>query len=144
MTLYDIQTGSLVTPPYSYRMMTLDDNFINVDSRRITRVSTKGITGLDFDEYSTVVFTDRINSFFDFYGSYIGYLYGIPSEQYPLAIPCLTTAYKAYFAGDEKLNPAEREEIARLGQIVPTALPLLNSLWTDLAPKDNKIHIKMK
>jgi len=143
-TLYDIQTGSLVTPPYSYRMMTLDDNFINIDSRRITSVSNAGIPGLDFDEYSTVVFTDRINSFFDYYGPGISYLYGIPSEQYPLAIPCLTTAYKAYFAGDEWLDPAESEKIAVLGQSVPNALPLLNSLWTDLPPKDNKIHIKLK
>lgn len=143
-SLYDIQTGSLVTPPYSYRMMTLDDNFIHIDSRRIHSVSSGGIPGLDFEEYSTVIFTDRIKGFFEYYGPYIQGIYDIPPEQYPLAIPCLTTAYKAYFAGDEKLNPQEMEEIAMLGQSVPNALPLLKSLWKDLAPKDNKIHIKLK
>ena len=37
-TLTEIQTGSLVTPPCPYRIMTLDDNFINIDTRRVTEV----------------------------------------------------------------------------------------------------------
>jgi len=143
-TLYDIQTGSLVTPPYSYRMMTLDDNFIHIDSRRITSVSSEGIPGLEFDEYSTAVFTERINGFFDYYSGYLQLIYGIPPEDYPLAVPCFTNAYKAYFAGDEELDSEESSKITTLGQSVPTALPLLNSLWTDLPPQDNKIHIKLK
>jgi hypothetical protein len=35
-TLTDIQTGSLVNPLFPYRIMTLDDNFINIDIKRIT------------------------------------------------------------------------------------------------------------
>jgi hypothetical protein len=143
-TLTDIQTGSLVTPPYSYRIMRLDDNFINIDTRRVTYVRT-GIHGyMNFLKYSDVIFTSRINSFFMYYGSYLQKVYGIPVEQLPLAVPFLTKAFKAYFAGDERLNPVEREKIEVLGQSVPTALPLLNSWWTDLSPRDNKIHIMLK
>jgi Calcineurin-like phosphoesterase len=142
--LTDIQTGSLVTPPYSYRLMTLDDNFINIDTKRVTDVGSGGQGEINFQEYSDNIFTSRINGFFTYYGSAVRYVYGIPKVQYPAAVPFFTKAYKAYFAGDEKLDPEEREEIEMLGQSVPSALPLLNSLWTDLQPKDNKIHIKLK
>jgi hypothetical protein len=143
-TLYDIQTGSLVTPPYSYRIMTLNDNFINIDTRRVTYVKS-GIHGyMNFLKYSDMIFTSRINSFFMYYSSYLQKVYGIPAEQYPTAVPFFTKAYKAYFAGDERLDPEERKKIEVLGQSVPTALPFLNSLWTDLLPSDNKTHIKLK
>lgn len=144
LTLTDIQTGSLVTPPYSYRMMTLDDNFINIDTRRVTADGSVIPNNIDFEEYSGTVFTSRINGFFTYYGSALQYVYGIPADQYQAAVPFFTEAYKAYFAGDEKLYPEEWEKIEILGQSVPSALPLLNSLWTDLQPKDNKIHIKLK
>jgi len=143
-TLTDIQTGSLVTPPYPRRIMTLDDNFINIDTRRVTYVKSGWPGNMNFLKYSYVTFTSRINSFFEYYGSYLQQVYGIPAEQYPTAVPFFTKAYKAYFAGDERLNSVEREKIEVLGQSVPTALPFLNSLWTDLPPQDNKIYIKLK
>lgn len=143
MTLSDIQTGSLVTPPYSFRMMTLDDNFINIDTRRVTSEGTD-IPEDTFLKYSNEIFTDRITGFFTFYGSFLRWVYQIPKAQYPLTIPIFTEAYKAYFAGDEKLDAAERMKIVILGQSVPSALPLLDAMWNDPAPKDNKIHIKLK
>jgi hypothetical protein len=143
-TLTDIQTGSLVTPPSSYRIMTLDDNFIKIETRHISDVDAVIPGGMDFLTYSDVNITSRINGFFTFYGPYIQAIYGIPKEQYPTAIPFLTKAYKAYFAGDERMNSEERKNIEVLAQSVPSSLILLNSLWTDLPPNDNKIHIKMK
>jgi predicted MPP superfamily phosphohydrolase len=141
--LSDIQTGSLVTPPYSYRMMTLDDNFINIDTRRVTYSGT-GIPEDKFIEYSGSVFTSRINGFFNYYGPYLQSAFGIPPDLYPLAIPRFTEAFKSYFAGDEKLWPEEQVQIEILEQTVPSALPLLNSWWSDLLPGDNKIHIQLK
>ena len=79
-----------------------------------------------------------------YYGFFLQKVFGIPADQYPTAVPFFTKAYKAYFAGDERLNSVEREKIEVLGQSVPTALPFLNSLWTDLPPQDNKIYIKLK
>jgi 3',5'-cyclic AMP phosphodiesterase CpdA len=143
-TLTDIQTGSLITPPYSYRIMTLDDNFINIDTRKVTYLRSERARDVNFIKYSNDIFTSRINSFFMYYGPYLQNIYGIPAEQYPLAVPYFTKAYKAYFAGDEKLDPEERRRIEILGQTIPTALPFLNSLWTDLPPQDNKIHLKLK
>jgi hypothetical protein len=142
--LTDIQTGSLVTPPYSYRIMTLDDNYINIDTRRVTSVDGECPGGVDFLTYSETCIDSYLNGFFTYYASALQKVYGIPADKYPAAVPHFAKAFKAYFAGDEKLDPSEREKIDLLGQNVPTALPFLNSLWTDLPPKDNKVHIKLK
>jgi hypothetical protein len=141
-TLSDIQTGSLVTPPYSYRMLTLNSNVINGDIRRPETLAPE-IMPEEFIGYSNEVFTQRINGFFTYYGSYLRGLYGIPAEQYPATVPFFTEAYKAYFAGDELLDPEEAEKIRVLGQTVPSALPLLNSLWNDLS-QDSEFQIPLK
>jgi hypothetical protein len=143
-TLTDIQTGSLVTPPYPYRIMTLDDNFINIDTRRVTSVDGECPEGADFLNYSATCIDSYLVGFFTYYASALQKVYGIPADKYPAAVPYFAKAFKAYIAGDEKLDPSERKKIDLLGQNVPTALPFLNSLWTDLPPKDNKVHIKLK
>ena len=61
-----------------------------------------------------------------------------------LVVPFFTKAYKAYFGGDEKISHGRKKKLEVLEQSVPSALPLLNSFWTDLPPGDNKIHIKLK
>jgi hypothetical protein len=79
-----------------------------------------------------------------YYGPYLQNIYQIPPEQSPIAVPFFTKAYLAYFAGDEKIDPEESNNLGVLPQSVPSSLTFLNSLWTDLLPKDNKIHIKLK
>jgi 3',5'-cyclic AMP phosphodiesterase CpdA len=143
-TLYDIQTGSLVTPPYSYRILTLDDNFLKVDTRRVTEVESE-ITGeMDFLTYSDINLSNRLISFFIKYGAGIKNVFGISEEDYTVVLPFLLNAYKAYLAGDEKIDPEERRSVDLLNQSIPSALPLLNVFWTDLPPNDNKIHIELK
>ena len=143
-TLTDVQTGSLVTPPSPYRIMTLDDNFININTRRVTEIDADLPDGKDFVTYCDELITDRLNGFFTYYGGLLQKMFQIPAEDYPTTVPFFTKAFKAYFAGDESLDSAESEKIDVLAQSVPSALPLLNCWWTDLAPGDNKIHIKLK
>ena len=143
-TLTDVQTGSLVTPPYFYRIMTLDDNFINIDTKRVTEIDMELAGDKDFVTSSDELITDRLNGFFKYYGTLLQNMFQIPTEDYPITVPFFTRAFKAYFAGDERLDPAESKKIEVLGQSVPSALPLLNCWWTDLSPRDTKIHIKLK
>lgn len=143
-TLSDIQTGSLVTPPYSYRMMWLDDNFIKIETNRVTSVDAEMPGGVNFLTYSATCIDSYLTGFFTAYATYLQGKLGIPADKYPAAIPYFVKAYKAYLAGDEKMDPAERKKIDLLGKEVPTALPFINSLWTDLPTKDNKVHIKLK
>jgi predicted MPP superfamily phosphohydrolase len=142
-TLTDIQTGSLVTPPYSYRMMTLEGNVININTKIVKSLGSE-ISHQEFLKYSNKVFTERITGFFTYYGKALQKRYGIPADKYPEVVPFFTKAYMAYLAGDEKLEDDEAEKIQLLGQTVPSALPFLNSLWDDPPPQDNKFHLKLK
>jgi 3',5'-cyclic AMP phosphodiesterase CpdA len=143
-TLFDIQTGSLVTPPYSYRILTLDDNFINIRTRRVTDVVSEITGDMDFLTYSDVNLNSRLISFFIKYGAGVRAIFGISEEEYQVVLPFLVNAYKAYLGGDEKIGPEERKSVDSLGQSIPAALPLLNVFWTDLPPLDNKIQVELK
>jgi len=142
--LSDIQTGSLVTPPCPYRIMSLDDNFIKIDTKRITDVNVELPEGFTFLTYCNSVINDRLNSFF-----YIAlrYMFKVPKTEALLAAPVCVNAFKAYISGDEKITDAATKEIADIVPQVPSFSPLesiLYSWWTDLPPNDNKTHIKLK
>ncbi|NMD03924.1 MAG: hypothetical protein GYA71_11675 [Bacteroidales bacterium] len=139
--LYDIQTGSLVTPPYSYRIMRLDDNFINIDSRRVTDIDEQLPGGVSFQEYSDTEITARINGFFIYY---LPRMFGLSEAAATYFAPYGTSGYKAYFAGDEQIPDEESVKLDALPTAFAPLVNIVRSLWTDLPPKDNKIHIKFK
>ncbi len=140
-TLYDIETGSLVTPPLPYRVMELDDNFLKIQTSLVTSVDTDLTGELSFSEYCDVNLTGRLNSLFEYI---LINSFGLP-EQYAVNVaPRVSNAYKAYFAGDEKIPVAEQREIDALPESLGLLVSIIESVWTDLEPSDNDIHIKLK
>lgn len=139
--LYDIQTGSLVTPPYSYRIMSLDDNFIKIDSRRVTSISSELPGGVDFITYSEVNLANRLKSFYAFY---LNKMFGLPEPYAVFFAPYVANAYTAHFAGDEKIPTEESEKLDALPDEFDPLVNIVKSIWTDLPPQDNKIHIRLK
>lgn len=142
-TLYNIETGSLITPPSPYRIMTLDDNFIKIETRHITRIDSELPGGMDFLTYSYVTINSRLDKLFT--NVAIGW-FGQTLEEAQIIAPVISRAWLAHFAGDEKLSPEERRTIASISEFTnPALITALNSIWTDLPPfSDNKIHIKLK
>jgi predicted MPP superfamily phosphohydrolase len=140
-TLFDIQTGSLVTPPFSYRIMTLNDNFINIDTRRVTHIDAELPEGADFMTYSEANLTSRLDSFFTYY---LVVMFGLEESTAAFFAPYISTAYSAYFAGDEKMSPEENMKLDALPESLAPLVNIVRSFWTDLPPNDNKIHIKLK
>jgi len=143
--LTDIETGSLVTPPYPYRIMTLDDNFINIDTRRVTSVGGECPDGADFMNYSDSCINRYMNGFFAYYLPILFPTPPIPDTLLVKLTPTFANGWLAYFAGDEKLYPAESKKINTLAQSMsPSLASMLKNIWIDLPPKDNKVHIKLK
>lgn len=140
-TLYDIQTGSLVTPPFSYRIMYLDNNFLSIDTRRVTRINSKVPGGVDFLTYCDAAITDRLTSFFTFY---LVKMFKLPEQNATFFAPYCMNAWKAYFAGDEKITAEESAKLDALPTGLTPLVTIVKSVWTDLPPKDNKAHIKLK
>ena len=143
-SLYDVGTGSLITPLSPYRIMILDDNFIKIETRRITALESAIPGNSDFCSYSDNYLTGHLDLFFKMY--MVNFMQ-IPPDLADLALPHLRNAIKAQFAGDEKMAPGDRFALEELDTNFPpdiSIVPIIQSFWTDFAPGDEKIHIKLK
>jgi 3',5'-cyclic AMP phosphodiesterase CpdA len=140
-TLYDIQTGSLVTPPSTYRIMELDENYLNIVSKRVTDISTPLPGGVSFLTYSDDSINSRLNSFFTYY---LHKMFGLPEQNAANIAPYAVRAYKAYFAGDEQISTEETEKLDALPSSLSPLVTILKSVWTDLTPEDNEIQLTLK
>jgi 3',5'-cyclic AMP phosphodiesterase CpdA len=141
-TLTDVETGSLVTPLSPFRIMTLEDNYIRIETRHVTSIDAALPGGMDFLTYSNLFLSGHLDGYFTYV---LMNNYGIPKELAGVAAPYLRKASMAHFAGDEKITPEERKNIDELSQNAPPFLVgALNSFWTDLPPSDGKAHIRLK
>jgi 3',5'-cyclic AMP phosphodiesterase CpdA len=141
--LFDVETGSLVTPLSPYRIMTLDNNFINIRTKRVLSVNCTLPGGLDFLTYSNLFLSGHLDGYFN---SVLQNIYGIDAEIAEIVAPFLRNASMAHFAGDEKISPEERYKIDLLaaGGAPSFLIDALNSFWTDLTPEDNNIQLRLK
>ena len=142
-TLVNIETGSLVTPLSPYRIITLDDNFLKVESRRITSIDTELPSEMDFLTYSDLTIKSRLDKLFI---NVAQNWFGHTLEEAQIIAPFISRAWLAHFAGDENISPEELEGVQELSEFAnPALIGAINSIWTDLPPySDNKIHIKLK
>lgn len=143
-TLYDIQTGSLVSWPSPYRMMKIDGDMLNIDTRIVTSINSSLPEGMDFVTYSHLFQQQRFYGYF-YYALQLKY--GVPEFLAQFGAPLFQKAIMAHYAGDESLSPEEMGNIEAFANYSPDLALLrgaLYSLWTDLNPKDNTITLKVK
>ncbi len=138
--LYDIETGSMVTAPIPYRIITVKGNSMDISTSYVKNIATPLPGGLDFTDYSTQFLSGHLDG-------YIGYAianppYSLPEDLVNMGTPLLRDGFLAHYAGDEKITPAEQLKVDAFGQLVPPLGDAVNSLWTDLAPADNNLQIK--
>jgi predicted MPP superfamily phosphohydrolase len=139
-TLFDIETGSMVTPPSPYRIITLNGTIMNISTGHVTSIPVPLPGGLDFPTYSNLFLSNHLDG-------YIGYAisnppYSLPQELVDMGAPLLRNGFMAHYAGDEKIKQSEQVLVNAFGQLVPPLGDAVNSLWTDLAPADNNLNIK--
>jgi len=145
-TFSDVETGSLASAPSPYRIMTLDDNFIKIESKRITSIDYTFPAGVDFVTYSNMFLKAHLDGYFTY--GFQQEPYNLPAELAGAIAPFVSNGVIAHYAGDEKIKPDERKKVEALAaQILPEGqmfIDAINSFWTDLPIDDNKAHIKMK
>jgi 3',5'-cyclic AMP phosphodiesterase CpdA len=142
-TLFDVETGSLVTPLSPYRIMTMANNFMNITTKRVSSVNCPLPGGLDFLTYSNLFLSGHLDGYFSYV---LQNQFGIPEDLAGTVAPFLRNASMAHFAGDEKISPEERYKIDLLaaGGAPSFLTDALNSFWTDLTPEDNNIQLRLK
>lgn len=136
--LYDIETGSLVTPPSPYRMITLNGNSMDIITKRITSINCAMPGGMSFTEYSNAFINAHMDGYFDYVFTN---LYGIDDATAAYFAPYFRDGWKAHYAGDEAMPSGTMEIIGQLPSPLDGAL---YSIWSDLPPDDNQLHIDLK
>jgi 3',5'-cyclic AMP phosphodiesterase CpdA len=137
--LYDIETGSMVTAPVPFRIITMGGKTMDITTKYVKNITAALPGGLGFPEYSNLFLSDHLDG-------YIGYAlsnppYSLPPELVGMGAPLLRNGFMAHYAGDEKISSSEQLQVGAFGEIVPPLGSALNSLWTDLAPADNNLQL---
>lgn len=141
--LYDIETGSLVSYPDPYRLVTISAaQEATITSKQITAIPSHPTDFLAFSRATLLEGVGLITV-----KAMAGYKVG-QTEAESLA-PQVAAAFLAHYSGDENL-PAGQEIIRSKGLTLPGWVVvtfrkgLLVSLWHDLAPADNALTINLK
>lgn len=135
--LYDIETGSLVTPPSPYRLITLTNNELEITTRKITSINCAMPGGLSFTDYSNAFITAHMDGYFEYVFTN---LYGMDPTMASGLAPFFRDGWMAHYAGDELMPEGIMDVIAGLPDPLNGAL---YSIWSDLPPADNNLHINL-
>ena len=141
--VFDIETGSLVTYPTPYRV-------VSIDAAQKAAVQTKHVESIpshtaDFQEYARAYVESGIEGIAT--RTIMGYKVG-QAEAEKLAEE-VAQAFLAHYAGDENLPPGQ-EVMQTKGLSIPGRVvvifrkDLVIGLWDDLEPPDNNITIDLK
>ena len=137
-TLFDIETGSLVTAPSPYRIVTMKNKKLEVKTNTVTRINANLPGGLYFDAYSNTFLTQHLDGYFNYY---LTNLLGAPPQVANFASPLFRNGIMAHFAGDEKMPPDQRKKINELAAMSQQLAGIVTTLWTDTGEKDNSNNV---
>lgn len=143
-SLYDIETGSLVSYPSPYRLVTLENGSMQIKSRYIEHVKcaiSEGVSLADYARYAaeagiTTIVSDMLPD-------------KVPADVARQAGAALGKAYVAHLAGDEQM-PADYPRLLKAAckRLHPYSWKyafILKRLgkyfYTDLEPEDNNLTI---
>ncbi|HVU55245.1 MAG TPA: metallophosphoesterase [Puia sp.] len=139
-TLFDIETGSLVTPPIPYRMITINNDKLEVRSIRITSIDSSFPNGENYATYANRFLAQHLDGYFY---TYLNSLYGAPPSLATFAAPLFRNGIMAHFAGDENMQNGQQMLINQLAGISAQLAGIVTTLWTDTGVTDNNAQISI-
>jgi len=144
--IYDIETGSLVSYPAPYRIVRLANDELTVVTKRLNSEGVNVPSGQTLQDYSSGFARSGIHTIVgDMLPS------NIPTDLKRDICDAIGRAYVAHLAGDEAYPAAEKAAVDSIGSRLKKYSwkyayifkYIARYLWTDLAPKDNNITIKL-
>ncbi len=144
----DIETGSLVTAPIPYRIITLNRYMLEVKSTTVKSIPASLPGGLSFPKYANGFLSQHLDGYFNYY---LTYLLGVDPVIVPSAVPLFRNGIMAHFVGDEEMPPDQRRKIELLSKLPPgnsvgptpdILAGIVTTLWTDLGIRDNITNVK--
>ncbi len=142
--IYDIETGSAVTYPHSYRIIELTKNKANIKTKNITNIKYKDIT--DFYAYSKEKTRNLLGNYFNAYWKQFVDLYKDYDEATKAEIKtAFISAVFAHYKGDEKISAQDRELLSKFADSEDFGLiviaQLMSMIYNDTEPQDLNLEI---
>ncbi len=135
--VFDVETGSTVTYPCTYRMLTISGDREHFTFRK---QSTTALMGAGFDDAARTFSTSHLDGYF----TYLLTNVGVPSPYNSVFAPWFTSSAMAHFAGDETPDGTLMTQMATLTAIGASDLALaLGSFWMDPGIPDNNVTLNM-
>jgi 3',5'-cyclic AMP phosphodiesterase CpdA len=141
--LFDVETGSLVTYPCPYRVVSIDETQKAViHTNRIQSIQSHPV---DFPEYAREYITGGVENI----AADTIEKYKVKRAEAEKMAEQVAEAFVAHYYGDESL-PAGQEALSSKGLSLPGKLvvtfrkKLVEDLWQDLEPPDNDVVLDLR
>ncbi|MFT3934887.1 MAG: metallophosphoesterase [Chitinophagaceae bacterium] len=132
--LFDIETGSLVTAPIPYRMITLKGDRLDIKTNTVQSIAAALPHGVSFPEYSNAFLSQHLDGYFNYF---LTNAFGAPQDLAAFAAPMFRNGIMAHFAGDESIPADQQQLIQQLAGFSPQLAGIVTTLWTDTGEIDN-------
>jgi UDP-2,3-diacylglucosamine pyrophosphatase LpxH len=139
-TIYDIETGSLVTAPCPMRFVNIKNSAINI---RTETIVDKLYPGTDFAPNATAFVKKTVM----LEAANVLRKFKVPENDIAIITDAVGDAFNAHYSGDE--DPSLRKTIdkSKLGLWGRFVLALqqyvIDGLWADLKPADNNVTLQL-
>lgn len=145
-TIYDVETGSAVTYPSPYRIVSITDQEMEISSKFIEDIPHV-LNGISFTEHAKEVLRNGVASYVE-----SAFPASVPDSLKQTAARCAGEALIANCRGDEKLAENDRKEIeeiadalrkysARCATIFRIATTVMRN---DVFPTDNEFTLRFR
>lgn len=142
-TIYDIETGSLVTSPCPYRLVSLSNTQMSISTKTVQQINYS-TNGKSFQEYAKDY---TLKGMIDLAKDIMKSKFGATPEQATEVAPLVGGAFLAHYNGDEtipaEIAPAIQKMLASSDGTTKMLGLALKSIYTDLNPSDNNVTITL-
>ncbi len=138
-SIYDIETGSLVTSPCPYRLVSLNNTQMSISTKKVLNISYN-TNGKSFQEYAM---TYTLNGMIDLAKHMLKSEFGATEEQATEVAPLAGAAFLAHYNGDEAMPAEIAAAVSQMQSSPDISSQLLAgallAIYTDLNPSDNNV-----
>ena len=136
-TIYDVETGSLAGYPFPYRLMTLQNNKLIIESEFVDSIPSKPNLKEESLQKTEIIIRRVVQS-------KIGSMnLPIPSEMKNAVIDLIVKMQLLHMKGDEKMDTEMRQMIEKLRVLVGDPDADFSSFELDFPPADNFLEIEL-
>lgn len=135
--IYDIETGSLAGYPFPYRLITFEDNKLNIESYFIDSIPGKPNLQEEYrlksEKIGRRIAQSKINSM----------QLPIPSDLKDTLIDLMVKMQILHMKGDEKVDDEMQQMINQLSELLGNTNADIDSFKLDFPPADNFVEIEL-